>query len=440
MAQIGGGMRNSAISSDRTQLLQDDVETRGRSCCTHKRLLCFFIALLLIIAGHVIAIYYIHLRCTPENNCVPLKVMSLNTWGMPEKLGSEFKTQRMEAIGKEIQKGEFDIYLLEELWMQADHETIANFSRSANFSITGFRQLAPAACDGRVLPTYCSGLAIVSRFPFKEVEFNAYTYRGDPAKMFVDGEWFSRKGAGRVQIEPLPNVTVDVFATHTCADPDAWHGYNNSYYRKKQVRELMDKWISKSKADVVLLGGDFNAGPVEEDGSPFETVRKEMQNEIEEVLYKLRRWLQPEYTTYGNPDNTFSGQKYDPIMYDYIFRRTNSPEKVSVWTSLFKLPMFKTKVKKSLVSESILRNIEEIKNGHMPFHAYKSLNVTESDHKINEDKDEKNESSTEASKRSKRSNVEENEDEEEEQVPISFSDHEAVTSTMHLWASRSVQT
>ena len=75
MAQIGGGMRNSAIdSSDRTQLLQDDVETRGRSCCTHKRLLCFFIALLLIIAGHVIAIYYIHLRCTPENNCVPLKV------------------------------------------------------------------------------------------------------------------------------------------------------------------------------------------------------------------------------------------------------------------------------------------------------------------------------------------------------------------------------
>ena len=54
----------------------------------------------------------------------------------------------------------------------------------------------------------CSGLAIVSRFPFKEVEFNAYTYRGDPAKMFVDGEWFSRKGAGRVQIEPLPNVTV----------------------------------------------------------------------------------------------------------------------------------------------------------------------------------------------------------------------------------------
>ena len=72
---------------------------------------------------------------------------------MPEKLGSEFKTQRMEAIGKEIQKGEFDIYLLEELWMQPDHETIANSARNASYYITGFRQLAPSACDGRVLPT-----------------------------------------------------------------------------------------------------------------------------------------------------------------------------------------------------------------------------------------------------------------------------------------------
>ena len=82
--------------------------------------------------------------------------MSLNTWGMPEKLGSEFKAQRMEAIGKEIAKREFDIYLLEELWMEPDHWVIANYSKKANLSITAFRQLSPASCDGRVLPT-CKG-------------------------------------------------------------------------------------------------------------------------------------------------------------------------------------------------------------------------------------------------------------------------------------------
>ena len=79
--------------------------------------------------------------------------MTLNTWGMPEKLGSEFKAARMEAIGKEITKGTFDIYLLEELWMEPDHDIIANASKQANFSITAFRQLSPASCDGRVLPT-----------------------------------------------------------------------------------------------------------------------------------------------------------------------------------------------------------------------------------------------------------------------------------------------
>lgn len=28
----------------------------------------------------------------------------------------------------------------------------------------------------------------------------------------------------------------------------------------------MDKYVSKSKADVSILGGDFNAGPVEHEG------------------------------------------------------------------------------------------------------------------------------------------------------------------------------
>jgi len=156
-------------------------------------------------------------------------------------------------------------------------------------------------------------------------------------------------------------------------------------------------------------------------------VRKEMQNSIEEVLYKLKRWLQPEYTTYGNPENTFSGHKYSPIMYDYIFRRTNSPEKVSVWTSLFQLPLFKTNVSKSLLSESLLKNIEEIKKDHMPFKAYKTLNNTEKDKTDTETNDMEAQKSAEDSVREKRSNPD-----DEEQIKISFSDHEAVTSVMYI--------
>ena len=46
-----------------------------------------------------------------------------------------------------------------------------------------------------------------------------------------------------------------------------YHNYTNAYYRDKQVDELMDTYITKSKASVVLLGGDFNAGPEYDEGT-----------------------------------------------------------------------------------------------------------------------------------------------------------------------------
>ena len=50
--------------------------------------------------------------------------MALNTWGMPATFGAQDKTLRMQAIGELIQKQEYDIYLLEELWMRPDHAHI----------------------------------------------------------------------------------------------------------------------------------------------------------------------------------------------------------------------------------------------------------------------------------------------------------------------------
>ena len=61
---------------------------------------------------------------------------------------------------------------------------------------------------------------------------------------------------------------MDVFITHTAADPDPHlHNYTNEYYRKAQVKELMTTYVNGSKADVVLLGGDFNAGPIKKEGT-----------------------------------------------------------------------------------------------------------------------------------------------------------------------------
>ena len=55
---------------------------------------------------------------------------------------------------------------------------------------------------------------------------------------------------------------MDVFVTHTAADPDPkYHNYSNEQFRNEQVKELMESYVTKSTADLVLLAGDFNAGP-----------------------------------------------------------------------------------------------------------------------------------------------------------------------------------
>ena len=167
-----------------------------------------------------------------------------------------------------------------------------------------------------------------------------------------------------------------------------------------------------------------------------------MKNEVEVIFGESNRWLHPEYTTYVNPGNTFSKEyptnMYDPIMYDYIFRKVNSAEKVSVCTSLFKLPMFKTKLTRSQLLKSIQRDIEEIRNSDVPFSAYKSFGIIESDRYINKTKEEMIKRLTEFAERSQILNTKDNEVKREENVAISFSDHEAITSTMQLWVSQSV--
>ena len=314
----------------------------------NRRLLVFIAVLLIIILANILVIYFVYFH-----NCVRLKVLAYNVWGMPGGQGGcKDKTQRIKALAKEISSrrlganGEdFDLILLEELWMSGDHYTIQN-SLPKGFYMTEFRDLASSWCDGRADIFECSGLAIISRYPFKEKEFHQYTWKGS----IWDGEWFAGKGIGRVRIEPKPNLTIDVFVTHTIADSGITV-YNNTYARIKQVEELMDSYILKSTADAVILGGDFNTGPSMNPGDPFQIiVSKGMTNSIQEIFYKLDEWLQPRFSTYGNPRNTYSFE-YSPIIYDYIFHRTVSKMTVC-WTNWFELPLFTTKLLGEMLHET----------------------------------------------------------------------------------------
>jgi len=265
---------------------------------------------------------------------VNLKVMALNTWGMPATFGAEDKEIRMEAIGRLIQDQEYDVYLMEELWMKPDHATIQKMLPEG-FHMTEVHELNNphqwTSCDGVIGPDGCSGLAIVSRHNLTQIEFFPYSDHGDA--FWNDGEYLARKGVGRVRIEPHPNVTVDIYVTHTCASD------YNSYYRQKQVKELV-KFVNKSDADFVVLGGDFNVDPkVNANETSYHDIRHTMTNSIEEFFHKIEEWLNPKRASYANPQNTYS-YIYNPVLYDYIFHKAKGANVII--TNVFKIPFLKT--------------------------------------------------------------------------------------------------
>ena len=91
-------------------------------------------------------------------------------------------------------------------------------------------------------------------------------------QIFIDGECLASKGVGRIRLanmENLTDVTLDVYITHTVAAPPDGHGYDNKYYRVKQVHQLVDEILKESTADAIILGGDFNAGPEFEEGNSY---------------------------------------------------------------------------------------------------------------------------------------------------------------------------
>jgi len=184
-------------------------------------LLCWaFIAIVLVLNFLVIGP-----KLPPPGDDREIRLISLSVWGYGQD-----KEERMKAIGAFIANStEYDVVVLQDLLMRPDHETIRAMLPPDRV-MTAVGALAPALCDGRILPTSCSGLALISRFPLLETELTVFSVHGD--LWWQDGEYWARKGTGRVRIRPAKNTTVDIFLTATAA-----YDYNH-YYRQIQAKEF----------------------------------------------------------------------------------------------------------------------------------------------------------------------------------------------------------
>ena len=136
-----------------------------------------------------------------------------------------------------------------------------------------------------------------------------------------------------------------------------------------------------------------------------------MTNSIQEIFYKLNEWLDSKFATYGNVRNTFTGGKYKPVTYDYIFHKTNK-KKHFAWTSFFDLPFFKTLLTEQDIFESTSTTTPA-----------PSTSTTGNDIEAEGVTEKVPEAEVEA--RQKRSTTKGKE--------ISLSDHEGIQSTIYFW-------
>jgi len=239
-----------------------------------------------------------------------MRVLAYNVWGMSF---APFKYQRMKALSRLLQRSadHYDVILLCELWLLVDYNIIKR-KLPEGFHMTSWDLVNTAFSPGG-----SAGLAIISRFPFLEVEpmFFGAGVRGHLAAL--DGEVVSRKGALRVKID-FDGHLVDVVVTHLIGeiltgDPNCENDRDvNENHRQGQTKELL-RFIESTccNSDLVLLAGDFN----------FDKTHESYQLVTSANFEDTGSGEGDKRSTWGHPDNK-SGNS-PPHLLDYVFVRSN---------------------------------------------------------------------------------------------------------------------
>ena len=276
---------------------------------------------LLAIAGAA-AVLLLYVALFPP--VVRLKILSLNVWAMPLGLGGCRDVRpRLRGLARLLRRTAFDVVLLQELWMERDHAFLADLVRPDGYHATAYRATSHWACDGRVGPGLCSGLAVLARRPLEDVAFAVFA---EPRGSVWDGEAFAGKGVVRARVRTDAGFAVDVFNTHLVAVSDGDGDDANSWYRRRQMEELAGTVLAADgHADVVVVGGDLNSEAVPDE------LKASMSNcdANGDVA-----------ATYGNGNNTYSAAEA-PVRIDHLLFGSNR-DSVDVWSEGCEAPLFRT--------------------------------------------------------------------------------------------------
>jgi len=101
-----------------------------------------------------------------------LRLLSLNCWGLPFLPN---RINRMEAIGREIGSGKYDVIGLQEIWSRDDWMLVSGLARDGGLK---FSTYYPSGAIG-------SGLGIISRYPILDTDFKRLLSAESPKMFFT---------------------------------------------------------------------------------------------------------------------------------------------------------------------------------------------------------------------------------------------------------------
>jgi len=177
---------------------------------------------------------------------VDIKVFTLNCWGIWGV--STHRVARMRAIAQHLADSDYDLVLLQEVWVPSDFEHICKVAKDA-LPFTHF-------FDQGIIGT---GTCVLSKVPIVDAVFHEFSMNGYPHQV-LHGDWFAGKGLGVVTLD-FHGLNIHVFVSHLhaeyCRRKDIYLGH-----RVLQALEAA-QWVKLTApgADLTIYAGDFNTEP-----------------------------------------------------------------------------------------------------------------------------------------------------------------------------------
>lgn len=236
-----------------------------------------------------------------------LRLLSLNCWGLPFLPN---RINRMEAIGREIGSGKYDVIGLQEIWSRDDWMLVSGLARDGGLK---FSTYYPSGAIG-------SGLGIISRYPILDTDFKRFTVCGKPQNVF-HGDYYGGKGIALARIN-TDFGDIDFYTTHFIAK----YSLKDEYFahRIAQAVDLVKFVSSTQKNGISVVLGDINSEP---DSLEYQIIKN--LGDFTDCF----NYLHPDDPGYTTSDLNSYTPKSRKRRIDYIFVKSNSSEKLSIMQS-----------------------------------------------------------------------------------------------------------